>query len=127
MPKSWLTCSWVSGLAKTLGSNVGVEPIASTSPLRGSRATKAPLLAGLPLAWASAMPVCSALSPVFCRAASSVSFRSWPWTGSVWGRLASRMIFQPPSAWRCATTRNFWYCVPGIGPPGLVTAMLCRR
>src|ERR1700733_575863 len=38
----------VSGLANLFGLNVGHEPIASTCPLRGSIATNAPAVAGLP-------------------------------------------------------------------------------
>src|SRR3979490_1642687 len=40
----WLS---VSGLANLFGSKLGLEPIASTSPFRGSIATNAPATAGL--------------------------------------------------------------------------------
>ncbi len=69
---------WVIGCVKTLGLNVGFEPIASTWPLVGSSATKAPPSApGL-----SAIDVASARWPTCWRCVSIDSFRFSPAIGS---------------------------------------------
>src|SRR5690349_14212887 len=49
LPSSAANWASVSGLANALGSKLGEDPIASISPLRGSIATNAPAVAGLPL------------------------------------------------------------------------------
>src|SRR6478736_6094744 len=48
LPSSAAYSAFVSGLANLFGSNVGDDPSASTCPLRGSSATNAPAVAGLP-------------------------------------------------------------------------------
>ncbi len=76
-PNSCSRRFWVIGRERTAGSNVGFEPIARTSPLRGSSATNAPAVPG-PVA----IVLSRTASPVRWRSRSSDVRRARPGTGS---------------------------------------------